>query len=146
MTTTTTRPETNPSGSSSDARKEDATALLHAVLGKEFVAAMHAAFLNGGDFTGVVPLLCGADASPHLAAATRAALVAACDSGPAGATYLLLAAGCVRAEDVEGVESTHVDQAGGGGDYYEKSCSSRMSPHAGNGGHKEGGLFTWPTC
>ena len=47
---------TDPAGGGRDARKEDAAALLRAVLGEEFVAAMQEGLLKGGDFTGVVPL------------------------------------------------------------------------------------------
>ena len=51
---TTTPDQIGPAGGGNDDTcKEDAAVLLHAVLGEEFVAAMHEGFLKGGDFTGV---------------------------------------------------------------------------------------------
>ena len=97
-----------------DSRKESAATLLGLVLGEGVVAALHEGFLQGGDFTAVVPLLVGADANPHLAAATRAALAAACDAGLAGVASLLLEADGVRAEDAD-AQSSRVDEGGGDG-------------------------------
>ena len=62
----------------------------------------------------MVPLLVGPGAKPYLAAATRAALVSACDAGKAGVAALLLEADGVRAQDVDAA-STHVDEHGEGG-------------------------------
>ena len=78
---------------------EGAAATLRAVLGAGVVDALHVGFAQGGDYTGVVPLLVGAGAKPYLAAAARAALATACDHGLAGVAVLLLRADGVRAED-----------------------------------------------
>ena len=79
--------------------KEDAAEVLRLVLGEAVVAALHEGCLGGGDFTRVVPLLVGPGAKPWLAAAVRAALATACDTGRAGAAALLLAADGVTPED-----------------------------------------------
>ena len=94
-----------------DTRKESAATLLGLVLGEGVVAALHEGFLNGGDFTAVVPLLVGAGAKPYLATAVRAALATACDAGLAGVAGLLLEADGVRPEDAD-ADSSHVDEAG----------------------------------
>ena len=89
-----------------DARGDSAAELLRMVLGAGVVAALREGFLKGGDFTGVVPLLVAAGAKPHLAAAARAALATACDTGRAGVAALLLEAEGVRAADAN-AGSTH---------------------------------------
>ena len=61
----------------SDTRKVAAAALLGLVLGEGVMVALRVGFSKGGDFAGVVPLLVGAGAKPHLASATRAALATA---------------------------------------------------------------------
>ena len=96
------------------ARKEDAAEVLRMVFGAEVVTALHEGFAKGGDFTAVVPLLVGPGAKPYLAAATRAALATACDTGQAGVAALLLESDGVRGEDAN-VASTHVDGSGENG-------------------------------
>ena len=96
------------------ARKEGAAEVLRIVFGGDVVAALREGFLQGGDFTAVVPLLVGTGAKPHLAAAARGALAAACDAGKAGAAALLLECDGVRAEDAN-AGSTYVNVHGIGG-------------------------------
>ena len=96
-------------------RAADAAEVLRLVLGAEVLAALREGFLNGGDFTGVVPLLVEAGAKPYLAAAAQAMLATACDGGLAGVASLLLEADGVRGEDADGAASSHVDEDGGDG-------------------------------
>ena len=90
-------------------------------LGADLFASLHLGFLGGDDLTGphcgddlaaalcegfrtndfasVVPHLVSANAPPWLAAATRSALVTACDSGQADVARLLLQADGITAAD-----------------------------------------------
>ena len=86
--------------------------LLGLLLGEDVVAALHEGFLNGGDFTAVVPLLVGPGGRPDLAAAARGLLTTACDTGEVLTTELLLEADGVGPEDAE-AESTHVNEEDG---------------------------------
>ena len=86
--------------------------LLCMVLGPDVVGALREGFLNGGDFTGVVPLLVGAGAKPHLAAAARGALAAACNTGRADVALLLLGADGIRPADADLASDEHVDRDG----------------------------------
>ena len=87
------------------------------VLGGDVVAALragfsaqlgHPVFHQGGDLTGVVPLLVAESAAPHLRTATQAVFMDACDAGEADLVRLLV--GC---DGVDGNAPVEADYAGG---------------------------------